>query len=92
MIRQYKRIQNRTKAECQNCTPRREQSIPPPRVPFAVSERRGRYADAPAAALLTGLGAGEWARHSASGARPYAHLPGSGPGLRCFANYTRFKA
>jgi hypothetical protein len=31
-----------------------------PRPLHSSSERRGRYADAPAAALLTGLGAGEW--------------------------------
>ena len=40
-----------------NGTPRRGQSVPRPAL-------RRRYADAPAAALLTGLGAGEWARSS----------------------------
>ena len=47
---------------------RRRQSIP-------ASRPRRRYADARAAALLTGRGAGEWARHPlACGTRPYAQF------------------
>lgn len=49
------------------CTPRRRRSVPRP------AALRRRYPDAPAAALLTGLGAGEWLRCSAL--RRFAILP-----------------
>src|ERR1700682_1364316 len=47
--------------------PRRGQSVPL----FRRATQRRRYAVAPAGALLTGLGAGEW---SPLRSRPYAHF------------------
>jgi hypothetical protein len=48
---------------------------PSPGAVGPASHLRRRYADAPAAALLTGLGAGEW---SPRRSRPYAHFPFEG--------------
>src|SRR4029077_7368513 len=56
---------------------------PSPGAVVPASRLRRRYADAPATALLTGLGVGEWScSFLPVGARPYAAIPCGGDNRR----------